>query len=191
MLKINRDFPEQHSLIGLCSEDKVFFCTVWTKLLNIIYMDLMPWRINITYQIRSNVAVCLTWGCASKWHIDMMQRSESKILRMITNAPWYVSNQTIHVDLHVPFIKDVIQEKSIKHHAKLGHHSNAILQPLCCPDRLWVPPNRLYNVYRELFPGGKAAGAWSWPLTSNSCRGQENVDLYIHSPIRLHGVVLN
>jgi hypothetical protein len=23
------------------------------------------------------------------------------------------------------------------------------------------------------------------------CRGQENVDLYIHSPIRLHGVVLN
>jgi hypothetical protein len=28
-------------------------------------------------------------------------------------------------------------------------------------------------------------------LTSNECRGQENVGLYIHSPIRLHGVVLN
>jgi hypothetical protein len=28
-------------------------------------------------------------------------------------------------------------------------------------------------------------------LTSNSCRGQENMDLYIHSPIRFHGVVLN
>jgi hypothetical protein len=41
-----------------------------------------------------------------------------------------VSNQTIHVDLHVPFIKYVIQEKSKKHHVKLGHHSNAILQPL-------------------------------------------------------------
>jgi hypothetical protein len=35
------------------------------------------------------------------------------------------------------------------------------------------------------FPGGKAAGAWSWPLTSNWCRGQENVDIYIHSPTRL------
>jgi hypothetical protein len=35
------------------------------------------------------------------------------------------------------------------------------------PDRLWVPPNLLYNGYRKLFPGGKAAGAWSWPLTSN------------------------
>jgi hypothetical protein len=35
------------------------------------------------------------------------------------------------------------------------------------PDRLWGPPNLLYNGYRELFPGCKAAGAWSWPLTSN------------------------
>jgi hypothetical protein len=41
------------------------------------------------------------------------------------------------------------------------------------------------------FPGVKAARDWSWPLTSSYCRDQENVDLYIHSPIRLHGVVLN
>jgi hypothetical protein len=34
----------------------------------------------------------------------------------------------------------------------------------CRPDRLCGPPNLLY---RELFPGGKAAGAWTWPLTSN------------------------
>jgi hypothetical protein len=37
------------------------------------------------------------------------------------------------------------------------------------------------------FPGGEAAVAWSWPLTFSQCRGQENVDLYIHSPIHLHG----
>jgi hypothetical protein len=35
----------------------------------------------------------------------------------------------------------------------------------CRPDRFCGPPNLLYNGYRDLFPGGKAAGAWSWPLT--------------------------
>jgi hypothetical protein len=33
------------------------------------------------------------------------------------------------------------------------------------PDRLWGPPNILSNGYRDSFLGGKAAGAWSWPLT--------------------------
>jgi hypothetical protein len=41
------------------------------------------------------------------------------------------------------------------------------------------------------FPGGKATGAGSWPLTSKQCQGQEYMDLYIHSPIHLRGVVLN
>jgi hypothetical protein len=49
---------------------------------------------------------------------------------MITNAPWYVTNQTLHDDLNVPYINEVIHEKSIKHHDKLGHHSNTLLQPL-------------------------------------------------------------
>jgi hypothetical protein len=41
------------------------------------------------------------------------------------------------------------------------------------------------------FPGGKAAGAWSWSLTSSKYQRQTNMDLYINSPICLHGVVLN
>jgi hypothetical protein len=59
-----------------------------------------------------------------------MQRSQSKILRMITNVPWYVTHQILHDDLKVPFTKDVIQEKSINRHDKLGNHSNPTLQPL-------------------------------------------------------------
>jgi hypothetical protein len=38
--------------------------------------------------------------------------SQSKILRMITNAPWYDTNQTLHEDLNVPYITEVIQERS-------------------------------------------------------------------------------
>jgi hypothetical protein len=58
-----------------------------------------------------------------------------------------------------------------------------------CPDRLCGPYILLGNV--GSFPGGKEAGAWSWPLTSNQCWGQENVDRYTHSPIWLHGIMLN
>jgi hypothetical protein len=58
------------------------------------------------------------------------------------------------------------------------------------PDRHWGPPSLLSNWYRVgSLPGCKATGTWSWPLTSNYCRDQESVDLYIHSPIRLPGVV--
>jgi hypothetical protein len=70
------------------------------------------------------------WECASKLHIDKMQRSQSKILRMIINAPWYVTNQTLHDDLKVAFIKDIIQRKRINHHDKLENDSNPILQLL-------------------------------------------------------------
>jgi hypothetical protein len=49
---------------------------------------------------------------------------------MITNAPWYVTNQTLHEDLNVSYITEVIQERSIKHHNKIKIHSNAILWPL-------------------------------------------------------------
>jgi hypothetical protein len=33
------------------------------------------------------------------------------------------------------------------------------------PDRLWGPRSLLSSGYQGSFPGGEAAGAWSWPLT--------------------------
>ncbi|PNF37846.1 hypothetical protein B7P43_G08372 [Cryptotermes secundus] len=74
----------------------------------------------------------LTWKqhIAQKKKTAIMQGRQSKILQMIKNAPWYVTNQTLHDDLNVSFIKKVIQERSMKHHDKLGHHSNTLLQPL-------------------------------------------------------------
>jgi hypothetical protein len=66
-------------------------------------------------------------------YISIIQRSQSKILRMITNAPWYVSNITLHEDLKVPLVEDVIIEKSTRYHNKIEGHENTLLQPLLEP----------------------------------------------------------
>jgi hypothetical protein len=42
------------------------------------------------------------WVCAAKSNIAFIRRYQSKLLISITNAPWYVSNQTLHSDLHIP-----------------------------------------------------------------------------------------
>ena len=49
------------------------------------------------------------WGTASASNIENIQRTQNKILSMITAAPWYVKNSNIHKDLKVPFIKDEIK----------------------------------------------------------------------------------
>jgi hypothetical protein len=60
------------------------------------------------------------------------------------------------------------------------------------PDRFWCLSSFLSNGYRKASSlGCKAAGVCNWPLTLNYCRGQEYADLYIHSPLHLHGIVLN
>jgi hypothetical protein len=35
------------------------------------------------------------WGCVNKSNTAIMQRCQSKLLRFITNAPWYVTNHTL------------------------------------------------------------------------------------------------
>ena len=49
---------------------------------------------------------------------------------MITNAPRYVSNLTLHEDLKIPYVREVIFEKYAKHHRKLETHPNPLLHPL-------------------------------------------------------------
>ena len=50
------------------------------------------------------------WGCASKSNISVIQRYQSKLLRSIINAPWYVTNQTLHSDLRIPYVRSVLQD---------------------------------------------------------------------------------
>jgi len=73
------------------------------------------------------------WGCAKRSHTQIIQRLQSKILRSITNAPWYVSNSTIHNDLHIPFVATEISRLSFLYHQRLAGHHNALINAMTIP----------------------------------------------------------
>jgi hypothetical protein len=47
---------------------------------------------------------------------------------MIVDAPWYVSNATLHADLGISYIQDAIHQKCSKHHARLVTQENPLLK---------------------------------------------------------------
>ena len=49
----------------------------------------------------------------SNSNIEFIQRAQSKILRTITRAPWYIRYENIHKDLQIPFVKDKFK-KAVK-----------------------------------------------------------------------------
>jgi hypothetical protein len=51
---------------------------------------------------------------------------------MIANAPWYVPNITLHENLNVPLVKEVIKQRSTTYHNKIGH-ANVLIQTLLEP----------------------------------------------------------
>ena len=65
------------------------------------------------------------WGSAAKTNIDILQRFQSKVLRMIVEAPWFVSNETIHRDLKVCYVHDEIKKCSEKYLKRLEIHPNS------------------------------------------------------------------
>ena len=48
----------------------------------------------------------------------------------ITNAPWYVTNQTLRSDLRIPYVHSVLQDYIHKHPSALEVHSNPLVEPL-------------------------------------------------------------
>lgn len=70
------------------------------------------------------------WGCAKPTNTKILQTYQSKTLRIMANAPWYVSNKTLHEDLKIPFISQVIEQHANKHRKRNLQHCNPLVQEL-------------------------------------------------------------
>ncbi|CAA9999325.1 unnamed protein product [Nesidiocoris tenuis] len=71
------------------------------------------------------------WGGASASQIRRVQTFQNRALRLITGAPWYVRNSTLHMDLEIPMIEEVLRSSYHRFHERLQHHPNPLAQQIC------------------------------------------------------------
>jgi hypothetical protein len=67
------------------------------------------------------------WGTASTSNTEILERFQSKALRMITDAPWYVPNTVIRKDLQIPTVKQEISRYSYHYSTCLSVHPNELI----------------------------------------------------------------
>jgi hypothetical protein len=83
------------------------------------------------------------WGCAKPSNTKIIQRVQSKTLRAIFNAPWYVSNKTLHDDSGVSFVEDEIHRLTRIYLGRLLRHPNEKAR------QLNVPPECTRRLHRQ------------------------------------------
>ncbi|GBL83824.1 putative RNA-directed DNA polymerase from transposon BS, partial [Araneus ventricosus] len=67
------------------------------------------------------------WGITAKCHHKKIQILQNKILRIMTNSPWFVRNEVIHKDLNIESIEEFIKKLSRKFFLKIPNHSNYLI----------------------------------------------------------------
>jgi hypothetical protein len=71
-------------------------------------------------------------------HKTIKHQNNSKIpvLRLIVNAPWYVSNLTIPKDLQIPFAKEEIYRLSTLYQQSVLEHNNRLVAEISNPPNI-------------------------------------------------------
>ena len=87
---------------------------------------------------------CPVWLGTSNTNIKRIQTLQNKVLRMATNAPWFVRNQQIHHELGVDPFAVHVEELTRRHHERLPQSSGATFYNLGCPTAHRLKP-RLYQ----------------------------------------------
>jgi hypothetical protein len=70
------------------------------------------------------------WGTASNSNIDILERFQSKVLRIITDAQRYVPNTMTRRDLQVLPVRQEVRNYSITYRHRLDNHPNRLPKSL-------------------------------------------------------------
>lgn len=70
------------------------------------------------------------WGCAKPSQIRTIQAFQSITLRMITSAPWFVSNSSLHSDLKIESVDQLAKKHYRSFYSKLPSHTNPLVSQI-------------------------------------------------------------
>jgi len=70
------------------------------------------------------------WGTASNSDLEILERFQSKVLRIITDVPWYMPNTIIKHDLKIPTVKQEARKYSANYRKWLDAHPNNLANTL-------------------------------------------------------------
>jgi hypothetical protein len=70
------------------------------------------------------------WGSASNSSIEILERFQSKVLRIITDAPRYVPNALIKRDIKVLSVRHEVRNYSVTYRQRLDDHPNRLAKSL-------------------------------------------------------------
>jgi hypothetical protein len=73
------------------------------------------------------------WGTSCNSNIAILERFQSKVLRLIVNAPWYVPNSVIRKDLQISTVKEEINRFSSLYAVRLRAHTSELTASLTEP----------------------------------------------------------
>jgi hypothetical protein len=59
------------------------------------------------------------WGSASISNIEILERFQGKVLRMITNASWYMPNMVLRQDIQITSVQEEIHRFSAQYSDRL------------------------------------------------------------------------
>jgi hypothetical protein len=79
------------------------------------------------YSNQSGLNEIQLWGTASNYNIEILERFQSKALRMIVDAPRYVPNTVTQRDLQIPTVKEEIRRYSSQYSASPSAHPNDLI----------------------------------------------------------------
>jgi hypothetical protein len=70
------------------------------------------------------------WGCSKPSNTKILQRFNPKTLRKLANAPWYISNVTLHNDLSISYVAEVIRTYAKNHKNRTAQNNNQLIRDM-------------------------------------------------------------